>query len=374
MAFVPHPLPRSVTLSSSLVYRLDRASRAAATLAGVGETLPNPHLLIRPFLRREAVLSSRIEGTQASMSDVFLFEASGARPDRGADVREVINYVHALEHGLARLETLPLCVRLTDEMHAILLEGVRGEDKTPGKLRTRQVWIGSEGTLIHDSRFIPPPADLVRDLLTDWEQFLNEDLEMPPLVRCALMHYQFEAIHPYLDGNGRIGRLLIVLLLCAERVLPTPLLYLSDYFERNRKEYSDQLYNVSATGQWEPWLRFFFDGVAEQADDAVLRSRRIRQLQEQYRDRLQQQRASGNALRLLDELFANPYMTTPLASRRLGVTPAGARLILERLAKARIVEVLPGNWPRFYVARELLEAIEAPVAMHAEDKYAADNA
>lgn len=362
MAFVPYPLPRLVDLNPSLVYRLDRASRAVSTLAGVGETLPNPHLLIRPFLSREAVLSSRIEGTQASISDVFLFEVSGARRDRRGDTGEVVNYIRALEYGLSRLEELPVCVRLANEMHAILLKGVRGKEKTPGTLRSKQVWIGSEGTTIEEARFIPPPANLIRDLLTDWERFLNEDLEIPPLIRCALMHYQFEAIHPYLDGNGRIGRLLITLLLCAERVLSTPLLYLSAYFEHNRQAYYDELYNVSATGQWEPWLRFFLDGVAEQAQDALLRSRRIRQLQEQYRDLLQQKRASGNALRLLDELFASPVITVPVASRTLGVTPAGARLILERLAEAGIVEVLPDRWPRFYVARELLATIEAPVA------------
>ncbi|TEU13051.1 MAG: Fic family protein [Anaerolineales bacterium] len=362
MAFVPDPLPRVINLTPALVYRLDRASRAVATLAGVGETLPNPHLLIRPFLSREAVLSSRIEGTQASISDIFMFEASGGRRDRRRDTREVVNYIRALEHGLDRLNELPMCVRLTNEMHDVLLQGVRGKEKGSGELRTRQVWIGSEGTAIEEARFIPPPADLVRDLLADWESFLNQDLEMPPLIRSAFMHYQFEAIHPYLDGNGRIGRLLIILQMCAEQVLPTPLLYLSAYFEHNRQEYYDQLYNVSATGQWEPWLRFFLDGVAEQAHDAVLRSRRVRQLQEQYRERLQRQRASGNVLRLLDELFANPVMTAPLVARTLGVTPAGARLILERLAEARVVEALPGAWPRYYVARELLATIEAPEA------------
>jgi Fic family protein len=336
-------------------------------LAGVGETLPNPHLLIRPFLSREAVLSSRIEGTQASISDLFIFEASGGRRDRRGDVKEVVNYIRALERGLERLDALPLCVRLTNEMHGILLEGVRGTEKRPGELRTTQVWIGSEGTTIDEARFIPPPADRVADLLADWERFLNEDLEMPPLVRCALMHYQFEAIHPYLDGNGRIGRLLITLLLCAQEVLPTPLLYLSAYFERDRQEYYDQLYNVSATGQWEPWLRYFLDGVAEQARDAVLRSRRVRQLQDRYRSLLQQERASGNVLRLLDELFANPIVTAPLASRRLGVTPAGARLILDRLVRAGIVEVMADRWPRFYIARELLDAIEAPVAPGLEE-------
>ena len=205
-AFVPNPLPRTLDLSSSIVSQLDRASRAVSVLAGIGETLPNPHLLIRPFLRREAVLSSMIEGTQTSISELFLYEASSAKRKPAGDAQEVINYVYALEHGLELLKTLPLSVRLFNEIHGVLMQGVRGRDRRPGELRSEQVWIGTEGTGIGDARFIPAPAELARDLLTDLEVFLNEDLEMPPLVRCALMHYQFETIHPYFDGNGRIGR------------------------------------------------------------------------------------------------------------------------------------------------------------------------
>ena len=368
LAFVPHPPPREVQLSSSSIYLLDQASRAVATLAGVGETLPNPHLLIRPFVNREAVLSSKIEGTQATVSDVYLFEASGGRRE-GGDVREVANYIRALELGVASLEKLPLSVRMANEVHARLLQGVRGEDKMPGQLRTRQVWIGDRTTPIQESRFIPPPASFVRDLLYDWEQFVNADLEMPPLVQCALMHYQFEAIHPYLDGNGRIGRLLITLFLCAKDVLPTPLLYLSAYFERDGgDEYRDELLKVSCTGDWEGWIRYFLRGVAEQARDALVRSRRVRQLQERYRDRLQEQRASGNVFRLLDELFFNPFMTAPRARQKLGLTYAGARGVLNRLTNIGIVEYVSGAWPRLYVARELLTVIEAPVAAEDDDR------
>lgn len=360
-AFVPDPLPRHVDLSSSLIYLLDEASRAVATLAGVGETLPNPHLLIRPFLRREAVLSSKIEGTQASISELFMFEASGARRDL-RDAREVANYVHALELGLELLNELPLCIRLINRVHQRLLLGVRGQEAVPGELRTGQVWIAPLGTPIHEARFIPPPANLVPDLLADWERYVNEDLRIPPLVQCALMHYQFEAIHPYFDGNGRIGRLLIILFLCTKQVLPTPLLYLSAYFERNRDAYYDRLYDVSSTGNWQAWLEFFLEGVAQQARDAVVRSRRVRELQQRYRDLLQERHESGNAFSLLDELFANPFMTAPRASAVLGLTPAGARRVLERLAQTGIVEYVSGAWPRLYVARELLQAIENPEA------------
>ena len=360
-AFVPNPLPRELPLSSSLVSVLDKASLAVGTLAGVGETLQNPHLLITPFLRREAVLSSRIEGTQASISDVFIFEAAGERAE-APDTKEVVNYVHALNLGLDRLSDLPICVRLTNEVHARLMQGVRGEDKTPGQLRQHQNWIGTRGTHIEDARFIPAPPDLVPDLMADWERFVNEDLEMPALVRCALMHYQFEAIHPYLDGNGRIGRLLITLFLCTREVLPTPLLYLSAYFEKRRDDYIDHLYKVSLTGDWEPWIAFFLRGVEEQARDALIRSRRVRELHQRYEDLLQSKRESANAFRLLDILFANPYVTAPRAADALGVTHAGAQGIVNRLVKAGVLEHISGRWPRLYVARELLRAIEAPVA------------
>lgn len=359
-AFIPEPLPKGLYLSSSLVFLLDTASRAVATLAGVGETLPNPHLLIQPFVRREAVLSSRIEGTQASIADVLMFEAGRGRAALG-DVQEVFNYVRALELGLERLADLPICARLVNELHLRLLQGVRGTETRSGQLRDRQVWIGTEGTPIEAARFVPPPPQVVPDLLADWERFINEPLELPPLVRCALMHYQFEAIHPYLDGNGRIGRLLIVLFLCALEVLPVPLLYLSAFFERRRAEYYHHLFRVSATGEWEPWLRFFLEGVVSEAQDALERSRQVRALHDRYRKVLQERGESANALRFLEELFTNPFATAPHVQRLLGTSLAGSRRLLERLVAAGILAEQRPSWPRMFVARELLELIEAPV-------------
>ena len=359
-AFVPNPLPRSTELSPPLISQLDKASLAVGTLAGVGETLANPHLLIRPFLRREAVLSSRIEGTQASISDVFVFEA--AERALTADTQEVVNYVRALDRGLELLNELPLCLRLANELHSMLLEGVRGEEKSPGRVRTVQNWIGSGGTLIGDARYIPPPPELVLDLMTDWERFSNEELEMPVLVQCAMMHYQFEAIHPYVDGNGRIGRLLITLFLSEKHILPTPLLYLSAFFDKNKDEYIDHLFQVSLSGRWEPWLRFFLRGVEEQARDALARSRRVRELHEQYRNALQIRKESANAFRLLDLLMENPYTTAPRAAAQLSVTHAGAQGILNRLVQASILTPVTGMWPRMYTAREILAAIDTPVA------------
>ncbi len=364
-AFVPDPLPRQLDLNSELVFQLDVASRAVANLAGVGETVQNPHLLIRPFVRREAVLSSRIEGTEASLSDLLLFEAGGDRLPRRrfpGDVEEVVNYVHALEYGIDRIEKLPLSVRLINEVHSRLLQGVRGVEMRPGELRTRQVWIGPPGTPIQGARFIPPPAGLILELLGDWERFVNEDSVMPPLIKCALMHYQIEAIHPYLDGNGRTGRLLISLFLHERGLLRTPLLYLSAYFERDRQRYYDELLRVSVTCDWDGWLSYFLSGVAEQAQDALIRVRRLRAVQARYRETLLERHESSNALRLLDQLFAYPFMAVSNVADLLDISHSGARRILDRLVEASIVEYLPDTWPRIYCAIELLNEIESPVS------------
>lgn len=358
-ALVPDPLPRSIEMDSSLVYRLDEASRAVATLAGAGETIPNPHLLTQPFVRREAVLSSRIEGTQASLSDLYLYEAS--RKAR-MDVLEVHNYVRALEEGIELLDKLPICLRLINSLHATLLSGVRGERERPGELRTEQVWIGRQGTPLEEARFVPPPPSHLNDALDHWERFANENLQMPPLVQCALLHYQFEAIHPYRDGNGRIGRLLIVLFLCARKILPVPLLYLSAYFERDRERYYDELLNVSATGDWDAWLHYFLDGVIQQSSDSLRRARQVRELHEEYRSQVLDRRGSANSLKLVDLMFTRPYITAPTASAELGITHAGARRILDRFVEMGLLHLIPNTWPRVYAALDLVRLIDAPEA------------
>ena len=353
--YVPNPLPRSLDINGPLLKRLDEASRSVSVLAGVGETIPNPNLLIRPFMRREAVLSSSIEGTQASISDLFIYEASGIRR---RDVVEVSNYTRALDLGLDLLNTLPISLRLVNRVHESLLTGVQGDEKRPGELRNAQVWIGHQGADIRDARLVPPPPHMLSELLLDWERFVNEESDLPPLVQCALMHYQFEAIHPYLDGNGRVGRLLIILFLCAKRVLSEPLLYLSAYFEKDKNQYYDQLLGLSQTGEWNVWLDYFLKGVAEQSQDALDRVRRIRQLQDRYRLDFQDRRASANTLRLVDQLFASPYVTGPWAAKVLNVSQTGARRIVDSLVSYGVLEEVEGMWPRVYVARELLEAIE----------------
>jgi len=357
-AYVPHPLPQEVTLDSALIRLLDEASRAVGTLQGVGETLPNPDLLVQSFLRREAVLSSRIEGTRTLISDLVLYEVSKAEQDPKGDAQEVLNYVHALGEGIRLLDTLPISTRFLNQLHSRLLSGTRGEDRRLGQLRQIQVIIGGDSGHVQDARFIPPPPQMVPELLADWERFVNAELEMPVLVQCALMHYQFETIHPYEDGNGRIGRLLIGLMLHAAGVLTTPLLSLSGYLERNRDAYMDHLLQVSITGDWKPWIGFFLQGVADQAKDALIRSRRVRKLHDDYRARLVERGESANAFRMIDLLFQTPMTTPARATAELGITRAGSRALLDRLAQLGILRVLPRQRPRFYIAEEILDAIQ----------------
>jgi len=307
--FVPNPLPPKINFAPDLVNTLSAADRAIGQLAGVGRTLPNPHLLIRPFVRREAVLSSRIEGTQASLSDLFYFEAGGKEQKKdSSDVKEVVNYVIALEYGLDRLKTLPMSLRLIRELHERLMEGVRGSHQTPGEFRRSQNWIGPPGVSLNEATFVPPPVQALNETLDSFEKYLAGPSSLPPLIRLALIHYQFEGIHPFLDGNGRIGRLLITLLLCQCGILPQPLLYLSAFFEKNRNTYYDLLLSVSQKAECEAWITFFLNGIREQATDAVLRTRRLQRLHQRYRRQLQKSRSSGLLLGLIDLLFVSPFI------------------------------------------------------------------
>lgn len=357
-AFVPDPLPPDLSLTWELAGRLSEADRALAELAGLGRNIPNPRLLIGPFVRREAVLSSRIEGTQASLSDLFFFEA-GQTPT--ADVREVANYAEALEHGLSRLKELPVSLRLIRELHAHLMAGVRGEHLTPGEFRRTQNWIGPPGCTLMQATFVPPPVPEMRETLSDLEKYLHAPSKLPPLVRMALTHYQFEAIHPFLDGNGRIGRLLISLLLCHEGLLPEPLLYLSAYFERNRADYYRLLLDVSRRGAWHDWIEFFLRGVEEHSRDALRRAAHLLDLRQAYRRRFEAARASALLLRLIDGLFESPVLSISAAAKQLGVTHRAATLNIGKLVRAGILEEVTGRQRyRLYAAREIIRAIEDP--------------
>lgn len=363
-AFIPHPLPPQLTLDVGLVCALSDADRALGELAGLGRAMPNPHLLIRPFIRREAVLSSRIEGAQTDIGDLYAYEAGQLPPPgpaqtaRESDVREVHNYVTALEYGLERINTLPVSLRLLRELHERLLAGVRGEHATPGEFRRSQNWIGAPGCTLNDAAYVPPPVADMHAALDALEKYLHAECVYPPLVRIGLIHYQFEAIHPFVDGNGRIGRLLITLLLIHWNLLPLPLLYLSAYFERQRAAYYDLLFAVSQRGDWRDWLLFFLRGVAEQARDAVRRARRLQDLQTAWRARLIQGRAPAHSLRLADSLFQSPVLTIPQAQAILGVSYPTAQHTMRRLIEAGILQqVGKSAYSRTFFAPDILAAV-----------------
>lgn len=368
-AFVPNPLPPTLSWTAELVTVLSEADRALGELAGLGRSLSNPHLLIRPLVRREAVLSSRIEGTQASLSDLYAYEAAQLPLfEPPSDVREVYNYVRALEYGLERLRTLPLSLRLIREIHARLMEGVRGEHQTPGEFRRSQNWVGPPGCTLNEATFVPPPLAEMRKALDAFERFLYAPSPLPPLVRLGLIHYQFEAIHPFLDGNGRIGRLLITLLLCAWNLMPEPLLYMSAYFEAHRQTYYDLLLMVSRDGAWQDWLIFFLQGVAAQARDGVTRSERLQDLREQYRQQVQAERAAARLLQAVDLLFARPVVTVRDVETALGVNFSTAQRYVNQLEKAGLLREITGQARnRVYCADEILRMLEEPSSLDEEE-------
>ena len=358
-AFHPDPLPPELTWTPKLVRALSDADQLLGRLAGEGRRLPNPHLLIRPFMQREAVFSSRIEGTQSTLGELLAAEAGAAVARSPEDLREVGNYVAALEHGVARLKTLPLSIRLVRELHEKLMTGVRGDHATPGELRRSQNWIGPPGSTLAHATYVPPPHEEMLDYLGAWEKFLHDET-LPPLVQTALMHYQFEAIHPFLDGNGRVGRLLITLLLMQRGVLPLPLLYLSAFFEATRRDYYDGLRAVTERSAWEDWLLYFLNGVARQSEDALSRAERINQQLDQWRERVNRT-GSGVALRLLDLLATNPFITVRKAEAQLSVAYNTAAAALRRLLRLRIVKQIgDARRDRVFCAQALLDILEEP--------------
>lgn len=362
-AFMPRALPPDLAWTPKLVGTLSRATHALGELSGLGRSLPNPHLLIRPFMHQEAVLSSRIEGTRASLSDLYAYEAGSPTLSEALDdVREVHNYMVALEYGLARIQELPLSLRLLRELHARLLNGVRGEHSTPGEFRRSQNWIGAPGSTPSNAPFVPPPSSDMDACLNAFETWLHAESDLPPLVRIALAHYQFEVIHPFLDGNGRIGRLLVIFLMCLWELLSEPLLYLSAYFEARRDEYYDRLMAVSQQGEWEEWLVFFLDGVAVQARDACARARKLQDLRENYRQRVQAGRTAARLLQALDLLFARPIISIPMLCETLDLNFPPAQRYVHRLCKLDILREITGkSRNRLYIAEEILRAVQEPI-------------
>lgn len=367
-AFIPNPLPPVLNWNESLVNSLSEADRAVGKLAGLSRDLPNPHLLIIPFMHSEAVLSSRIEGTQATISDVYKYETgqlSLFKDDKDiSDVKEVHNYVLALDCGLKRLKELPLSLRLLRELHKILLEGVRGGESRPGEFRQVQNWIGPEGCSLEEALYVPPSVDEMNEALASLEKYLNQKDNLPPLIRVGLVHYQFEAIHPFIDGNGRIGRLLIILLLCAWDILPQPLLYLSSYFESNRQAYYNLLLEVSERGAWEEWLNFFLTAVKIQADDAILRINKMMELKEDYKAKMQSKRGSSGLFKAVDFLFEKPVFSANQLAKELGTNFARAQRYISSLKQAGIIREITGmSRNRIYAAEEIIWAISSPLKL-----------
>lgn len=352
-AFVPPPLPPDTVVSPTLLGRISAADRAVGELAGLGRGLPNPELFARALVRREAVLSSRIEGTVASLSDVALYEAQRPSHPEG-DVQEVFNYMAAMDHVLDPNRRLPLSLPLLREAHRILLSGVRGEYATPGEFRRSQNWIGPPGCVIDNAKYVPPPPETMWTCLDALEKYLHAIGELPPLLAIAAVHYQFEAIHPFIDGNGRIGRLLAVLLMVEWGLLPGPLLDLSSYIEPRRDRYYDGLLRVSTEGDWAGWFEFFMEVVEQQARDSFARAIRLDQLRTDLNRRVATARSSGLLPVLVDELFRSPIISIAATRKLLGVTHRAARTNLEKLVAAGILVEITRGRTRYFLAPDVL--------------------
>lgn len=367
-AFVPNPLPPEIPPTWTLATQVERASAALLELAGLARNLPNPRLLADPFLRREAILSTRIEGTQTSMQKMVLFEAESGLDDDHPDEQEVLNYIRALNHGLARIQgtasagPLPLSLRLMKEMHSELMRGVRGQHKHPGEFRSSQNWIG--GTTPSNATYVPPPVPELMPALGALEIYIHsEDQQLPKLVQTALIHYQFEAIHPFLDGNGRLGRLLIVFLLIEFELLEIPLLYLSSYFEKHRDTYMAHLVAISRQGAWDEWLLFFLKGVEQEASDGVTRLHRALYLRDEYRAKARETGRSKLLLDLVEELFALPAISVKQTASLLNRSFVAVQSAVNKLEELGIlVETTGQARNRVYLAPGILEVFSTELA------------
>ncbi|MBS0185870.1 MAG: Fic family protein [Proteobacteria bacterium] len=364
-AFIPHRLPPKLEWNNAVINSLSRADFLLGKLAREGNKLPNPHLLIRPFITREAVLSSKIEGTQATLGEILAANAGAHVKQNPDDLQEVQNYIKALDYGLGRLAELPLLLRLIKEIHEHLMQGVRASHATPGEFRRSQNWIGSPGCTLNTAKFVPPPPDHLMDCLGKFENFLH-DRSLPPLIHIALCHYQSEAIHPFLDGNGRIGRLLIMLLLIGQRMLPSPLLYLSAFFEATRDEYYKQLYNVSSKGTWYEWLIYFLNGVAVQSEDVLSRAERINDLLNQWKIVVASS-SSQVPISIVQHFAANPYFTINKIAEDLRVSYSTAQRGVQKLEAVGIIKKTSDNKrDKIYCAIEILHILEEPTKIKAD--------
>jgi Fic family protein len=356
-AFVPAPLPPDppLRIDDSMLDLLSQADRAIGRLDGSTDALPNPDLFVMMYVRKEAVLSSQIEGTQASLADILEIEAKVHNPSSPADVAEVVNYVSAMNHGFSRLPSLPLSLRLLKEIHGVLMQGTRGQERSPGEFRWSQNWIGPQGCTLAEATFVPPAPDDMKLALGDWESFIHDSRPMPLLIKVGLAHAQFETIHPFLDGNGRVGRLLITFLLCERLALKRPLLYLSHYLKQNRLEYYDRLQAIREHGDWEGWIKFFLRGVTSVANEAAEVARRIVQLREEQRSRIQASlgRSTRDALELHEALFESPFVNVTRIQELLGRPFPSANRLAKQLEQIGVLrEITNRSRNRIYVHEE----------------------
>jgi len=360
-AFLPAPLPPNppIKIEGELQNLLSNADMSLARLDGLGHILPNASLFIAMYVKKEALLSSQIEGTQASLEDLFEFE-SGMKPENINDVAEVVNYVRALNYGMERLQEFPMSLRLIKEIHAVLMEGVRGGEKTPGEFKKTQNWIGPPGCTLKDARFVPPPPHEAEASMGALELYLHQPQQLPVLVDCALIHYLFETIHPFLDGNGRLGRLLITYYLHWKGVMEKPLLYLSYYFRKYRQEYYDRLNMVRDNGDFEQWIAFFLKGVVVTADSAVDAAKQIMELQSRHRSLLWQKKISSPlAVGILEKLFYSPYVSVNDVARDFSISYQAASTLISQLEGAGILKEITGRKrDKRYIYADYLQILE----------------
>lgn len=358
-AFWPNKLPPKIELDIDLIRLLSDCDRLLGELSGTGRLLRNPYLLISPYIRREAVSSSKIEGTQSSLNDLFFFEAAQTKKPEIPDVFEVRNYVKAMEYGLNRLDSLPISIRLIKEIHKTLMQNVRGQHAAPGQLRRSQNWIGPPGCSLDDATFVPPPPIEMNEALNNLEIFLNTKSNIPILIQCALMHYQFEVIHPFLDGNGRIGRLLITFFLCEREYLTQPLLYLSVFFEKNKQEYYSRLFAVSQKGDWRGWIEFFLRGIIIQSKDAINDAKRILDLNEMYQLKISQSKKIPKlTYKLIDEIFVNPVVSISVLANRWNVPYNSVKNGVMKLVEVGILsDILRQKRKKVYIASQLMKIL-----------------
>lgn len=347
-AFLPAPLPPqpSLRMDEELTRLLSDADRALGRLDGVTQTLPDTNLFLLMYVRKEALYSSQIEGTQASLDDLLAYEDDLQSATNPHDVEEVVNYVAAINYGLKRLDELPVSLRLIRELHQRLMQGVRGQHKTPGQFRTSQNWIGAAGSTLRDALFVPPPPHMLVDVLGELELFLHTETNLPILVQIGMAHVQFETIHPFLDGNGRLGRLLITFLLCEKGVLAQPALYLSHFFKLHRSEYYQRLQDVRDKGDWEAWTKFFLRGVRDVAREAASTASKIASQREKHRALISSRlsnASAGSAFKLIEHMHRSPVVSVQSASDVIGRTYANANQLVRGLEKLGLLEEITGN-------------------------------